>query len=632
MATSAMTEVIQRLRGTVFLRDGAGLSDGQLLEAYISRREKAALAALVRRHGPMVWGVCRRVLRNYHDAEDAFQAAFLVLVRKAASIASRELLGNWLYGVAYQTALKARATAAKRRGRERQVVQMPEPQAARQDLWHDLLPLLDQELTRLPDKYRIPIVLCDLEGKTRAEAARQLGCPEGTIAGRLARARVLLAKRLGRHGPAVSGGALAAVLAQGAAPASVPAPVVSSTIRAASLFAAGQAATTGAISGKAAALMEGVLKAMLFHKIKNVVALFLLIAGVGIGVNGLIQTTAAQDGPPSPTALPRQDEGNLKETVLALQKRIWEAHAKQDLSAMKNLYARDFAGLDKHGNPFDKGEVIRYVSEWCEFDHAIKEAKVLLLNDSSAIVIFEVHYKVRRTKSQDVSHVESRQGTGAWAKRNGQWWYVYHESHTVSAEKLRNLAGSVRWRFEEIYKAKKKPEAEGKDKEEGKRPEEELQLIRQAKTKLEEMNAALSKGDFGKIVDLTHPRLVEKDGGREKMIATMKAVMEDTKSKGFSLRSSTVGAATQFLRTAKALYVVFPTATEITYRVPPEIGLGGGTTSRSVVVGISENGGKTWAFVSNPAAVRKHLPDLLPETLRVPDVPNFSQLEPGRGF
>src|SRR5436305_9672420 len=116
MATSPMSEVIQHIRRAVFLRDGSGsgMTDGQLLEDYISRRDEAALAALVHRHGPMVWGVCRRVLRNHHDAEDAFQATFLVLARKAASIASRELVANWLYGVAHQTALKARATAAKK--------------------------------------------------------------------------------------------------------------------------------------------------------------------------------------------------------------------------------------------------------------------------------------------------------------------------------------------------------------------------------------------------------------------------------------------------------------------------------------------------------------------------------------
>jgi len=125
MATSDMSEVIQRLRRAALLRDGAGLTDGQLLDDYISRGEPAALADLIRRHGPMVWGVCRRVLHNYHDAEDAFQATFLVLVRKATSILPREMVANWLYGVAHQTAVKARATASKRKLRERQVTEMP---------------------------------------------------------------------------------------------------------------------------------------------------------------------------------------------------------------------------------------------------------------------------------------------------------------------------------------------------------------------------------------------------------------------------------------------------------------------------------------------------------------------------
>src|SRR5579871_1815020 len=172
MATSQMSEVISYLRSTVLLHDETRLSDGHLLQDYLCRRHEAALAALVRRHSPMVWGVCRRVLRNYQDAEDAFQATFLVLVRKASSIASPELLANWLYGVAQQTALKARATAAKRRARERQLTNMPEPAATEQILWNDLQPVLDQELGRLPDKYRVAIILCDLEEKTRKEAAR----------------------------------------------------------------------------------------------------------------------------------------------------------------------------------------------------------------------------------------------------------------------------------------------------------------------------------------------------------------------------------------------------------------------------------------------------------------------------
>jgi RNA polymerase sigma factor (sigma-70 family) len=244
MATSQMNEVIQHLRRIVLLPEGAGLTDKQLLEDYIGRRDEAALAALVRRHAPMVWGVCVRVLRNHHDAEDAFQATFLVFVRKAASLASKELLANWLYGVAHQTALKARATTARRKERERQVTEMPEREVAPQELWTDLQPVLDQELSRLPAKYRSVIVLCELEGKTRKEAAQELGVPDGTVGGWLARARAMLAKKLAQRGVTLSGAALAAVLSQNAASAGVPTSVVSSTIKAATLFAAGQAAAT----------------------------------------------------------------------------------------------------------------------------------------------------------------------------------------------------------------------------------------------------------------------------------------------------------------------------------------------------------------------------------------------------
>src|SRR5258708_5683462 len=166
-----INKVIEHLRHTVQVLDSCDRTDGQLLEDFVSCHQGAALEALVRRHGPMVWGVCRRILHNHHDAEDAFQATFLVLVRKAPAVVPREMVGNWLYGVARQTALKARATAARRCGRERQVTQLPDPVVEQQDLWHDLRPVLDQELSRLPDCYRVAIVLCDMEGKTRQEAA-----------------------------------------------------------------------------------------------------------------------------------------------------------------------------------------------------------------------------------------------------------------------------------------------------------------------------------------------------------------------------------------------------------------------------------------------------------------------------
>jgi RNA polymerase sigma factor (sigma-70 family) len=306
MTTGQLSGVAQHLRRAVLLRDEAGLTDGQLLENYISRRDEAALAVLVQRHGPMVWGVCRRVLSNYHDAEDAFQATFLVFVRRAASIASRELLANWLYGVAHQTALKARATAAKRTVRERQATDMPEPAAVGHDCWNDLRPVLDEELSRLPNISRIVIVLCDLEGKTRQEAARHLGVPEGTVGSRLARARALLAKRLTDRGVALSGGALATVLAQNASAAGVPDAVVTSTLRAASCFAAGQ----GEISPGALALTNQVMNGMIMSKLKLLCAGLLAVTLLGFGLareNSRAPTASAQPTPAPAKVQPKPD-------------------------------------------------------------------------------------------------------------------------------------------------------------------------------------------------------------------------------------------------------------------------------------------------------------------------------------
>jgi RNA polymerase sigma factor (sigma-70 family) len=293
MPTSAINGVIQYLRSTL-VPEGADLTDAQLLEGFVSRREPAALEALVRRHGPMVWGVCRRVLGNHHDAEDAFQATFLVLVRKAASVHPRAKVGNWLYGVAHQTALKARATRAKRKLREAQVTHMAEPAGIEKDAWRDLQAVLDLELSRLPEKYRTVIVLCDLEGKNGKDVARELNLPRGTVASRLGRARAMLARRVDRHGLAVSGATLTAVLSEKAASASVPGPVMASTIKAVTSMAAGQAAT-GLVSTKVAALLEGVLKGMLMTKLKITAVLVVILAIAGLGVGHVVLETGAAE-------------------------------------------------------------------------------------------------------------------------------------------------------------------------------------------------------------------------------------------------------------------------------------------------------------------------------------------------
>ena len=257
------------------------VTDGQLLSRFLARRDEAAFEALLRRHGPMVLGVCRRVLGNRHDADDAFQATFLVLVRKAATVRPANAVGNWLYGVAYRTALEARSAAARRRKKEREVAEMARAQPLDDDSWGELRRLLDQELSRLPDKYRTAIVLCDLEGKTQKEAARQLGCPEGTVAGRLSRARRLLARRLEHRGVALTASGLAAALARPASGAPLPQALADATLKAVTAAAAGGTAL-GTVSTSVISLTEGVLRIMLVSKLKGL-TMILVAAGVLVG-------------------------------------------------------------------------------------------------------------------------------------------------------------------------------------------------------------------------------------------------------------------------------------------------------------------------------------------------------------
>src|SRR6266404_586634 len=239
------------------------LSDGALLERYIAHRDDRAFSELVERHGPMVLGVCRRVTGNAHDADDAYQATFLVLVRRAAAIRPRDRVGNWLYGVACRTARHAHARALRQRERE-QATAVPHP-VAEPVLPQDWRPILDQELQQLPEKYRAAVVLCELEGRPRHDAAQHLGVPEGTLSSRLAAARRLLADRLTRRGvaPAIAG--LAAVLAREADAAG---PIVG---------------LSEGITQNVIELTEGVVKAMALNKLKMWAAVAALVVVVGGG-------------------------------------------------------------------------------------------------------------------------------------------------------------------------------------------------------------------------------------------------------------------------------------------------------------------------------------------------------------
>jgi len=274
MTTVNTSGLIRQLRRAALLPGGGDISDADLLEAFISRRDEAAFEVLLRRHGPMVLGVAYRILNHPHDAEDAFQATFLVLVRKAESIVPRALVGHWLYGVAFRTAMKAKAMKSKRRTKES--LACPRPKSAAADLWEELKPVLDRELNALPAKYRLAVFLCDVEGKKHREAARQLGWPAGTLETRLAAGRRLLARRLARHGLTPCGAALAGLITENAG-AALPPALVAGTLRTGMSFAAG-AAASGAAASHITTLAEGIMKAMLLSKVKVAAGLCLALA------------------------------------------------------------------------------------------------------------------------------------------------------------------------------------------------------------------------------------------------------------------------------------------------------------------------------------------------------------------
>ncbi|SIO28280.1 RNA polymerase sigma factor, sigma-70 family [Singulisphaera sp. GP187] len=270
MASAQLGDALRQIHRLFGEGTSTGLADGQLLERFLDHRDESAFATLVERHGPMVLDTCQAVLKDRHDAEDAFQAAFLILVRKAGSIRAGDSLGGWLHRVARRVAIEANAEAARRRTKERKAGAIAAATASPAAAWDDLRPALHTEVDRLPEKYRMPIVLCDLQGLTRDEAASQLRWTEGMVRSRLAKARRLLRSRLTRRGLAP-----ATVLFGGSARGAVPETWVTATTQAAST-----AATNGLGTTSAATLVAAVLKAMSLTKLKMVAATALTITAL----------------------------------------------------------------------------------------------------------------------------------------------------------------------------------------------------------------------------------------------------------------------------------------------------------------------------------------------------------------
>jgi RNA polymerase sigma factor (sigma-70 family) len=278
-------------------------TDHDLLRRFVDQRDEAAFEALVRRHGPMVLRLCRRLLRDWHDAQDIFQATFLVLARKAAAIRKRASLGCWLHGVAYRLALKVRAQTRKAAARPLWEAEGVSPDILANLTWRELRTVLDEELNRLPEKYRAPLVLHYLEGQTQEEAAHQLGCSRSTLKRRLEYARELLRGRLTRRGLALAAPVLVTLLAHNPTPAGVPPTLVSGTVKAGLLFATGEGTVTAVLSTRVVSLSEGVLRAMLFTKLKTTAAMLL---AVGILSAGLVRVARPAWSANRPEDQPKQ--------------------------------------------------------------------------------------------------------------------------------------------------------------------------------------------------------------------------------------------------------------------------------------------------------------------------------------
>jgi RNA polymerase sigma factor (sigma-70 family) len=336
MAGKMIPDVVRDLSRAERLRSALILTDAQLLERFAVQRDEAAFEALLHRHGSLVYSVCRRLLYDAHEAEDAFQATFLILARKAGGIGRRALLGNWLYGVAYKVAARARKTSLRRRVWEKSdpdpdTLPNRAPQAE-----PDLAPLLYEEVQRLPDKYRSPVVLYYLEGKTNEEAARQLQWPVGTVKGRLNRARELLRKRLARRGVIPTAGVLAAHMLS----ATVPAALVEGTFQAALAFAADSAVAGSAASAQAHALTKGVLQTMFWSKVKLVAAGVLAVAVV-TGIGGLAYHGLAVE-PPTKDDKKADKPKDDKEAILG----FWKA-VSVEMNGKKDPDEKDIADLIK---------------------------------------------------------------------------------------------------------------------------------------------------------------------------------------------------------------------------------------------------------------------------------------------
>ena len=413
--SSSLARYIHRLA----MRGSDGVRDCQLLERFVVSCDEAAFALLVERHGALMLNVCRRILANYHDAEDAFQATFLVLARKANVLRQPDMLGNWLYGVAYRTALEAHTKAARRRVRERVLAEEPAAECEPELDRLELRAVLDGEIRKLPDRYRSPFVLCYLEGRTNEEAAQLLRCPKGTILSRLAWARQRLRQRLTHRGVTLSVASLAALWQ--AEPAS--AKLVNAAAQAARQFVLGRATA----SAEVISLTKGVLISMFTEKLK--------LLSVVVGVLGLVASGLAWLGQPTSASGQQRPEKaavvnseKLVDTLLTLEKQSWEATKKKDIKSLRQLCAQDYVAISSDGARLTLEDFVALFPLFDVKSYKLSDVQVLPISPDVAILLYKAKTE---TTFLGVTTKEDMQHSSTWARRDGEWRNVFYQQTVI---------------------------------------------------------------------------------------------------------------------------------------------------------------------------------------------------------
>ena len=426
------SDVLRHLGALFTTGSATGVPDRQLLERFIRRRDEfaeAAFAVLVARHGPMVLKLCRTILRNPHDADDAFQATFMLLAAKAAKIGKRELLGNWLYGVALRTALKARTRAFRRLTHERRAARGAIQQSVPREQDFDLHRALHEGINALPEKYRAPIVLCHLEGMTREEAARLLNCPASTVGVRLMRARERLKVWLTRrHRHADFSAGLIAASLDSRSSAHVPVPLAEATLEATMLLSTRATQTLSAASASIVNLMKEVQMSLFVSKLKIVGSSLLICGLLTAGIASMAQSPRA-----TAPALTAQDE------VLDLERAWGDALVHNDAALIDRIVAYAMIGTDPAGHRWNKAEYIE----------SVKSGAFKIESFELAEMNVHVYGDTAVATGRSVLNKHSKSGfapgaavfTDTYVRRNGCWQCVAWQSAPAPDQVQAQLTG-----------------------------------------------------------------------------------------------------------------------------------------------------------------------------------------------